>query len=46
VNEEGMLGYVQRVGDSPDKVLPSHTEAYGSGAFLMAASEMYKLLEK
>jgi len=43
VNEEGMLGYVQQVGDSPAEILPTHTEAYGSGAFLMAASEVYKL---
>ncbi|MDR1723289.1 MAG: glycoside hydrolase family 88 protein [Tannerella sp.] len=43
VNEQGRLGYVQRVGDQPDKVLPEHTESYGSGAFLLAASEVWKL---
>jgi rhamnogalacturonyl hydrolase YesR len=46
VNEEGMLGYVQQVGDAPNQVLPSHTETYGSGGFLMAASEVYKLIKK
>jgi rhamnogalacturonyl hydrolase YesR len=45
VNEEGMLGYVQRVGYAPGQVLPSHTETYGTGAFLMAASEVYKLAD-
>ena len=44
VNEEGRLGYVQQVGDSPAQILPEHTEAYGSGAFLMAASEMFQLM--
>jgi rhamnogalacturonyl hydrolase YesR len=43
VNDGGMLGYVQRVGDAPDKVLPLHTETYGSGGFLMAASEVYRM---
>lgn len=46
INMDGRLGYVQRVGESPDKVTEDDTEAYGSGAFLMAASEVYKLLLK
>ena len=34
------------IGDSPASIKPDDSEAYGSGAFLMAASEVYKLLEK
>ncbi len=45
VNEEGMLGYVQKVGHGPDEIAPDDTEAYGSGAFLLAASEVYKLVK-
>lgn len=44
VDENGRLGYVQLVGESPENVQESHTESYGQGAFLMAASEVYKLL--
>lgn len=46
INKDGMLGYVQHVGDSPASIKPDDSEAYGSGAFLMAASEVFKLLEK
>lgn len=46
VNKEGKLGYVQRVGESPDSVRTDDSEAYGSGAFILAASEMYKLLSE
>jgi len=46
VNSDGRLGYVQQVGYSPGVVHAGDSEAYGSGAFLLAASEMYKLVEK
>lgn len=46
VNKVGKLGYVQKVGESPDKVTLDDSEPYGSGAFLMAASEVYKLLSE
>ena len=46
IHPDGKLGYVQRVGDSPDSVSYDDSEAYGSGAFLMAASEVYKLLDE
>jgi len=46
VNENGKLGYVQQVGESPNKVTVDDSETYGSGAFLMAACEVYKLLPK
>jgi len=41
---DGMLGYVQGFGHRPvDVVYPWNTECYGVGAFLLAASEIYKL---
>ncbi|MFN8255846.1 MAG: glycoside hydrolase family 88 protein [Bacteroidales bacterium] len=46
VNSKGRLGYVQQVGHSPGNVSPDDSEAYGSGAFLLAASEMYKLVKE
>jgi rhamnogalacturonyl hydrolase YesR len=46
VNENGKLGYVQRVGDKPANVKADDTESYGSGAFLLAGSEVYKLLKQ
>ncbi|MGV8133865.1 MAG: glycoside hydrolase family 105 protein [Mangrovibacterium sp.] len=44
IDQDGRLGYVQQVGDSPDQVKADDSEAYGSGAFLMAASEVCKLV--
>ncbi len=43
VQPDGMLGYVQRPGDSPTETGPGHTEIYGTGAFLLAGSEVYRL---
>ncbi len=43
VKADGKLGWVQPVGDSPRKVSSETTELYGVGAFLMSASEVYKL---
>ena len=37
---EGWLGWVQQVGYAPDKVNADDTQLYGSGAYLLAASEM------
>lgn len=45
IQYDGMLGYVQKVGDQPEEVTISDTEAYGAGAFLLAGSEMIKLIE-
>jgi len=42
VHSNGMLGYVQRIGDSPDMVTDDSTEVYGVGAFLLTGSELYK----
>lgn len=43
ITEEGMLGYVQPIGAGPGKAWPDKTEVYGTGAFLSAGSEVYKL---
>lgn len=40
VEADGRLGWVQQVGNGPDDVLATDTQLYGSGAFLLAASEM------
>ena len=45
IHENGMLGYVQPIGASPDKVSDVSTEIYGVGAFLLAGTELYKYLK-
>ncbi len=47
IQPSGMMGYVQKIGDSPDKDAagPDSTEVYGSGAFLLAGSEIVRLLD-
>ncbi|MGZ3821692.1 MAG: glycoside hydrolase family 88/105 protein, partial [Mucilaginibacter sp.] len=45
VHPDGKLGYVQQIGEKPETVNYEDTEVYGVGAFLLAGSEMYKLLE-
>lgn len=44
VETNGKLGYVQLVGVGPDKVKRDDTETYGTGAFLLAGTEVYKLI--
>lgn len=46
VQPDGKLGYVQQIGEKPEKVTADDTEVYGVGAFLLAGSEVYKMLEK
>jgi rhamnogalacturonyl hydrolase YesR len=43
VTPEGKLQWVQPIGAAPDKVTIDNFQEYGSGAFLLAASELYKL---
>ena len=43
VQPDGRLGYVQRPDDRPAGAEPDHTEPYGTGAFLLAGSEFYRL---
>ena len=47
IQPSGMLGFVQKVGDSPDKggTTAESTEVYGSGAFLLAGSEIIRMLD-
>lgn len=46
IDENGKLGYVQAIGASPENVQAADNQEYGSGAFLMVASEMYKFAER
>ncbi len=44
VNKEGRVGWVQPIGASPGKNFNADSwEVYGTGSFLLAASEIYKL---
>jgi unsaturated rhamnogalacturonyl hydrolase len=43
VTPEGKLEHVQPVGADPKKFQPTDTEVYGTGAFLLAGSEIYRL---
>ena len=43
VQPSGKLGYVQRVGGRPGDTGPEQTETYGTGAFLLAGSELLRL---
>ena len=43
VREDGKLGRVQQIGAAPAKVAAEDNQEYGSGAFLLAGSEMLKL---
>jgi len=46
VQPDGMLGWVQQVGDRPNSVSASETQFYGSGAYLLAGTAMYDLARK
>lgn len=43
VHPDGLLGYVQKVGDKPTATDYNSTGAYGIGAFLLAGSQLYQL---
>lgn len=43
VHEDGMLGWVQRIGDKPGATGSDTTEVYGVGALLLAGSEVHAL---
>jgi unsaturated rhamnogalacturonyl hydrolase len=43
VHPDGMLGWVQRIGDQPGATTAETTEVYGVGALLLAGSEVYTL---
>lgn len=46
VQSDGMLGWVQQVGDRPDSVSAKETQFYGSGAFILAGTAMADLARK
>jgi len=46
VQPDGMLGYVQPIGASPDKVTDQSNEVYGTGAFLLAGGQLYTYIKK
>lgn len=43
VHVNGKLGWVQRIGDQPGATTADGTEIYGSGAFILAATELHRL---
>lgn len=43
VTAEGKLEHVQPIGAAPEGFDPHHTDAFGVGAFLLAASEVHRL---
>lgn len=45
VHEDGKLGYVQEIGDSPTSVDENSVGQYGVGAFLLAGIEMSELVK-
>jgi len=45
VQPDGMLGYVQRIGDQPGDTSPKGTEIYGAGAFMLAGTEVIRFME-
>ena len=46
IQSNGKLGWVQPVGQDPKTITANMTATFGVGAFLLAASEIYKLVEK
>ncbi|GET32927.1 hypothetical protein PbJCM13498_17900 [Prolixibacter bellariivorans] len=45
VHLDGKLGWVQPIGADPKHVTSDMTEVYGVGGFLLAGSEIYKMLQ-
>ena len=45
VEGNGKLGWVQQVGDQPQRLRREDSETYGTGAFLLAGCEMARLLK-
>lgn len=46
INEDGRLGFVQPVGDQPKEAKADQAHEYATGAFLLAGSEMVKLVKE
>ena len=45
VNEDGQVGWSQPAGGGPGKVAEADTSKFGTGIFLLAASEIYLLTQ-
>ncbi len=47
IQPTGMLGFVQKIGEAPDNMATTaeSTEVYGTGAFLLAGSEIVRLMD-
>ncbi len=45
VNADGKLTHVQPIGADPKKFDPESTEVYGVGSFLLAGSEVYRMVK-
>jgi rhamnogalacturonyl hydrolase YesR len=43
IYQDGRLGCIQPIGASPDKFTTTSSYVYGTGAFMLAGSEIYKL---
>ncbi len=43
VRHDGMLGWVQRIGDQPGATTVDTNEIYGTGAFLLAGAQVHRL---
>lgn len=43
VHTDGKLGWVQQIGSAPAKVTFDDNQEYGTGAFLLAGSELYRM---
>jgi len=43
---DGKVGFIQPIGADPKAVTREMTEVYGVGGFLMAGTELYKMIEK
>ena len=46
VHEDGMLGYVQKIGSAPGPAGYEDTQVYGAGSFLLAGTEVLKYLSE
>ena len=45
VHADGKLGWIQPIGENPKNVTADMTEVYGVGAFLLAGTEVLKLMD-
>jgi hypothetical protein len=43
---DGKVGWIQPIGEDPRNVTREMTEVYGVGAFLMAGTEIYRMLNQ